>query len=33
MIDTMPAWLWIPAAVVLWGYLAADAIARRIRRR
>lgn len=31
--DTLPAWLWMPLAVILWGYLAADAIARRIRNR
>lgn len=29
MIDTLPAWFWVPLAVILWGYLAADAIARR----
>ncbi|MCC2034218.1 hypothetical protein, partial [Microbacterium allomyrinae] len=32
-IDTLPAWFWIPASVVLWGYLIADAIARRLNRR
>ena len=29
--DELPAWLAIPLALALWGYLAADAIARRHR--
>jgi hypothetical protein len=33
MTDTLPPWLWIPLAVVLWGYLTLDAIARRRRLR
>lgn len=30
MTDTLPAWLWVPLALLLWGYLAADTIARRL---
>lgn len=29
MPDTLPIWFWLPAAVLLWGYLAVDALARR----
>nr|WP_278101907.1 hypothetical protein [Microbacterium proteolyticum] len=28
MIDAMPLWFWLPAALLLWGYLAADALVR-----
>lgn len=31
--DNLPPWLWIPAAVGLWGYLIADAIVRRHNRK
>lgn len=30
MTETLPAWLWIPGAVLAWGYLALDAVARRL---
>lgn len=33
MTETLPLWLWLPLAVVLWGYLALDAIVRRRRQR
>ena len=31
MTDTLPLWFWLPMALALWGYLAADAIVRRKR--
>lgn len=33
MIDELPVWLWLPLALILWGYLALDGIARRRRSR
>lgn len=32
MIDTMPAWFWIPAALALWAWLLFDVITRGVRR-
>lgn len=30
--DTLPAWFWVPAAALLWGWLIVPAIVRRFRR-
>lgn len=33
MTDTLPLWLWLPAAIALWGFLAIDALVRARNRR
>ena len=33
MTDALPVYVWLPIALVLWGYLAADALVRRRNRR